>query len=116
MVGFKKGDQEENARLMAEKLANLRIFEDQEGKMNLSALDKQAQILAVSQFTLYADTGRGRRPSFFEALEPEVAEQLYHKFTERLKEYKLRVETGVFGAKMLVELKNDGPVTLILDT
>jgi len=116
LIGAKKGDQEKDARYLAEKIVNLRIFEDQNGKMNRSALDTKAEILAVSQFTLYADTEKGRRPSFIEALEPEPAERLYLKLVDLLKTYGLRVQTGIFGAKMLVKILNDGPVTLILES
>ena len=116
LIGAKKGDQEKDARYLAEKIVNLRIFEDQNGKMNRSALDTKAEILAVSQFTLYADTEKGRRPSFIEALEPEPAERLYLKLVDLLKTYGLRVKTGIFGAKMLVKILNDGPVTLILES
>ena len=116
LIGAKKGDQEKDARYLAEKIVNLRIFEDQNRKMNLSALDTKAEILAVSQFTLYADTEKGRRPSFIEALEPEPAERLYLKLVDLLKTYGLRVQTGIFGAKMLVKILNDGPVTLILES
>ena len=116
LIGAKKGDQEKDAQHLAEKIVNLRIFEDQNGKMNLSALDTKAEVLAVSQFTLYADTEKGRRPSFIEALEPEPAERLYLKLVDLLKTYGLRVQTGIFGAKMLVKILNDGPVTLILES
>ena len=116
LIGAKKGDQEKDARYLAEKIVNLRIFEDQNGKMNRSALDTKAEILAVSQFTLYADTEKGRRPSFIEALEPEPAERLYLKLVDLLKTYGLRVQTGIFGANMLVKILNDGPVTLILES
>jgi len=115
LVGVKTGDTEEQAKSLADKCANLRIFEDQEGKMNLSAVDVKAEILVVSQFTLYADTQKGRRPSFTGALEPKEAERLYLKFVEFLKSHKLTVKTGVFGAKMLVGIFNSGPVTLILE-
>jgi len=115
LVGVKIGDTEEQAKFLADKCANLRIFEDEEGKMNLSALDVKAEILVVSQFTLYADTQKGRRPSFTGALEPKEAERLYLKFVEFLKSHKLTVKTGVFGAKMLVGIFNSGPVTLILE-
>jgi D-tyrosyl-tRNA(Tyr) deacylase len=116
LVGARKGDQEKDARFLAEKVVNLRIFEDQNGKMNLSALDLGAEILAVSQFTLYADTQKGRRPSFVEALEPEPAEQLYRKFVENIKSYGLKTASGIFGAEMLVKILNDGPVTLMLES
>lgn len=116
LIGAKRGDQEKDAKYLAEKTVNLRIFEDQNGKMNLSALDAKAEILVVSQFTLYADTEKGRRPSFIEALEPEPAEKLYLKFVDLLKAYGLKVQTGIFGAKMLVKIFNDGPVTFILES
>ncbi|OGC85202.1 MAG: D-tyrosyl-tRNA(Tyr) deacylase [candidate division Zixibacteria bacterium RBG_19FT_COMBO_42_43] len=115
LVGVKTGDSEEQAKFLADKCANLRIFEDQEGKMNLSAVDVKAEILVVSQFTLYADTQKGRRPSFTGALEPREAERLYQKFVDFLKGYSLTVKAGVFGAKMLVKIFNSGPVTLILE-
>ena len=95
---------------------NLRIFEDANGKMNLSALDVGGELLAVSQFTLYADASRGRRPSFVQAAPPEISNPLFDHFVERLKKSGLRVEQGVFGAMMLVEIHNDGPVTIILDS
>lgn len=116
LVGTTQGDSDKDVRYLADKCLNLRIFEDQDGKMNLSALDVGAGLLVVSQFTLYADVSRGRRPSFTEALEPKAAEELYLKFIQLLKESKLKVEQGVFGAKMSVELVNWGPVTLILDS
>jgi D-tyrosyl-tRNA(Tyr) deacylase len=116
LLGAKKGDQQEDVSYLVEKCLNLRIFEDEKGKMNLSALDVKAEILVVSQFTLYADTSKGRRPSFTESLNPEEAEKLYLKFMELTKEKGLKVESGVFGAKMLVRIFNWGPVTFILDS
>jgi D-tyrosyl-tRNA(Tyr) deacylase len=117
LIGATHGDTEAEAQKLAQKTAHLRIFEDDAGKMNLSALDVGAGILVVSQFTLYADCRRGRRPSFTEAAPPEVAEPLIEHFVDQLQEAGVvRVETGVFRAYMLVEIHNDGPVTIILDT
>jgi len=116
LVGAKIGDTEEDAKYLADKCVNLRIFEDQEQKMNLSAKDVGAEVLVVSQFTLYADTRKGRRPSFTNALEPALAEKLYLKFIDEIKASGLKTECGIFGAKMLVEIFNWGPVTFILDS
>ena len=115
LLGVKTGDTEAEARWLANKIANLRIFSDQEGKFNLSALDVGGEALVVSQFTLYGDAHKGRRPSFTEAAPPEVAEPLVEKFVEFLRAKGLKVETGRFGAIMLVEIHNDGPVTIILE-
>jgi len=116
LVGAKTGDNEEDLRYLADKCVNLRIFEDQQQKMNLSALDVKAEVLVVSQFTLYGDTRKGRRPSFTDALEPQQAERLYRKFIDQIKATGLKTESGVFGAKMLVEISNWGPVTFILES
>ena len=116
LVGAACGDADEDARYLADKCANLRIFEDEHGKMNLSALEVGAEVLVVSQFTLYADAAKGRRPSFSQALEPDLASQLYLKFIHFLKDNKLEVQQGIFGARMSVELINSGPVTLILES
>jgi D-tyrosyl-tRNA(Tyr) deacylase len=117
LIGATHQDTEAEAQKLAQKIAHLRIFEDDAGKMNLSALDVGAGILVVSQFTLYADCKKGRRPSFTNAAPPEVAEPLIEHFVDKLREAGLaRVETGVFRASMLVEIYNDGPVTVILDT
>ncbi len=117
LVGVTHDDTEVQADLLARKTANLRVFEDAAGKMNLSALDVDAGILVISQFTLYADAKKGRRPSFVQAARPETAEPLVEYFAERLRQEGVeRVETGSFGAMMLVEIHNDGPVTIILDT
>jgi D-tyrosyl-tRNA(Tyr) deacylase len=116
LVGAKIGDTEEDAKYLADKCINLRIFEDQDLKMNLSAKDVGAEVLVVSQFTLYADTKKGRRPSFTNALEPALAEKLYLKFTDEIKATGLKTESGIFGAKMLVQIFNWGPVTFILDS
>jgi len=117
LIGVTHQDTEAEAQKLAHKIANLRIFEDNAGKMNLSALDVGAGVLVVSQFTLYADCRRGRRPSFTNAAPPEIAEPLIEHFVEKLREAGIsRVETGVFRAYMLVEIHNDGPVTIILDT
>ena len=117
LIGATHGDTEAEAEKLARKTAHLRIFEDEAGKMNLSALDIGAGILVVSQFTLYANCKKGRRPSFIEAAPPEVAEPLIEHFVDDLREAGVaRVETGVFRAFMLVEIYNDGPVTIILDT
>lgn len=115
LLGVKEGDGEEEAKWMAQKIANLRIFADREGKFNFSALDVGDEALVVSQFTLYGDTSKGRRPSFTQAAPPEVAEPLVGKFVQFLQRTGLRVETGRFGAEMLVEIHNDGPVTIILE-
>jgi D-tyrosyl-tRNA(Tyr) deacylase len=117
LIGVTHGDGEEQAEQLANKIANLRIFEDEAGKMNLSALDVGAGILVVPQFTLYADCRRGRRPSFTDAARPDIAEPLIEHFVNSLREFGVaRVEMGIFGARMLVEIHNDGPVTIILDT
>lgn len=116
LVGVTHDDTEDDARYLADKLAGLRIFEDGEGKMNLSVLDVAGEVLSVSQFTLYGDTRKGKRPNFMAAARPEQAKPLYEKLGELLREKGLRVETGVFGAMMDVELVNWGPVTLILES
>ncbi|WHY76310.1 D-aminoacyl-tRNA deacylase [Neobacillus sp. WH10] len=116
LVGVTHEDKEEDAAYLADKIANLRVFEDANGKMNLSLLDVGGEILSVSQFTLYGDCRKGRRPSFIEAARPEQAVQLYEAFNGMLREKGIRVETGVFGAMMDVQLTNDGPVTLILES
>jgi D-tyrosyl-tRNA(Tyr) deacylase len=115
LVGVTHDDGESEARFLAKKIANLRIFADDEGKFNRSALDVNADVLVVSQFTLYGDARKGRRPSFVKAAPPDIAEPLIEKFVSYLEEEGLRVETGVFGAMMMVELHNDGPVTIILE-
>ena len=116
LIGVTHDDDESDARYLAQKIATLRIFEDVAGKFNLSALDVGAAALVVSQFTLYADTRRGRRPDFIDAARPEVAEPLIARFSALLREQGLPVETGVFQARMLVKILNDGPVTIILDS
>jgi D-tyrosyl-tRNA(Tyr) deacylase len=116
LIGVTHGDDESDARFLAQKIATLRIFEDAAGKFNLAALDVGAAALVVSQFTLYADARRGRRPDFIDAARPEVAEPLITRFVALLREQGLRVETGVFQARMIVRLLNDGPVTIILDS
>jgi D-tyrosyl-tRNA(Tyr) deacylase len=115
LVGTKTGDSDQSCPFLADKVVNLRIFEDSEGKMNLSALDVQAEVMIVSQFTLYADTRKGRRPSFVEALEPVEAERLYNRFVELVRASDLVVQTGVFGARMEIKFTNQGPVTIILE-
>jgi len=115
-VGVGKGDGEEDISYMVSKLPDLRIFEDTSGKFNLSLKEINGEMLIVSQFTLYGDCRKGRRPSFTEAEEPTVAKNLYERLIHRLKEQGLPVETGEFQAKMEVHLVNDGPVTLLLDS
>lgn len=115
LVGFTEGDGDEALAWMAEKVTGLRIFADDEGKMNRSVQDAGGGLLVVSQFTLYGDTRKGRRPSFVEAARPEVAIPLYERFLQMLRATGLPVQTGEFGAMMQVELVNDGPVTLILE-
>jgi D-tyrosyl-tRNA(Tyr) deacylase len=114
-LGVKQGDGEADIEWLVNKILNLRIFEDNAGKMNLSVQDIEGQILVVSQFTLYANCMRGRRPDFIEAAEPQLAEDIYNKFIETMKKSHKRVETGQFAAKMEIELINDGPVTIILE-
>ena len=116
LLGVSKDDTEEHARYIAEKCVNLRIFNDSEGKMNLSLRETEGKILSISQFTLYGDTRKGRRPSFIEAAGPEKGNDLYEKFNYYLEEYGVKVEKGIFGAMMDVELLNDGPVTIIVNS
>ncbi len=115
LFGTKTGDSEKSCAYLADKVVNLRIFEDAEGKMNLSALDVRAEIMIVSQFTLYADTRKGRRPAFTDAMEPVEAERLYNRFVQFVAESGLVTRTGVFGARMEISLTNHGPVTIILE-
>ena len=115
LVGFTDGDTEEIVDKMIKKILNLRIFEDENEKMNLSIQDVNGQILSISQFTLYADSKKGNRPSFINAMNPTDASKLYDIFNEKLSK-EIHTETGIFGADMKVEIYNDGPVTIILDS
>lgn len=115
LLGITHSDGGAQARWLAEKIVTLRIFNDTDGKMNRSLLDSNGSVLVVSQFTLYGDAHKGRRPSFIAAARPEHAEPFYQEFVEAIREHGVRVETGRFGAMMQIELVNDGPVTLILD-
>lgn len=116
LVGITHTDTEEDAAYLASKVANLRLWEDEEGKMNKSIVEAGGDILSVSQFTLYGDTRKGRRPSFIGAARPEQAEPLWEKLNHKLQEEGLDVQTGIFGAMMDVKLVNDGPVTIILES
>lgn len=116
LLGVARGDTETDAAWLAEKLLNLRAFEDEQGKMNRSVLDVKGGILVVSQFTLLGDCRTGRRPSFTDAADPAEAERLYLAFTDLLRPSSLEIATGVFRAMMKIELVNDGPVTLLLDS
>lgn len=117
LIGFKEGDEESLLKPMAEKMTGLRIFEDENERMNLSLSDVGGDILAISQFTLYADCRKGKRPSFTDALNPDKANEFYEKFVKICEDLTGRkIETGIFGADMKVELLNDGPVTIILDS
>lgn len=115
LVGFGQADQPANADYLAAKIVKSRIFEDSQGKTNLALADVQGEILSVSQFTLYANTKKGNRPSFVEALNPEAAQKLYDYFNQRLAASGLKVQTGIFGADMQVQLTNDGPMTIIYE-
>ena len=116
LLGVAEGDTEDDARYLVEKISNLRIFADQSNRFNLSALDTGGELLLVSQFTLYADTRKGRRPNFSRAAGPEDAGRLYEKTVEFFRETQLKVETGRFQEYMQVRLENDGPVTIMLDS
>jgi D-aminoacyl-tRNA deacylase len=116
LVGVTHTDTEEDAVYLADKIANLRIFEDADEKMNFSLMDVGGEILSVSQFTLYGDCRKGRRPNFMDAARPDQAVQIYEAFNSLLREKGIRVETGIFGAMMDVQLINDGPVTLIVES
>lgn len=115
-LGISKNDTEAEAKYIADKVSNLRIFYDEEGKFNESPLDTGIEILIVSQFTLYADTRKGRRPSFIEAARPEVAKKLFEYTVGLFKKTDLKIETGLFQEYMSVSLKNDGPVTIMIDS
>jgi len=115
LVGVTHGDTEEQARWLAHKIAGLRIFEDSAGKTNAGLLDVDGAALVISQFTLYADTRKGRRPSFTDAAPPEDAEPLIEHFVQELRNHGVSVETGIFRADMLVEIHNDGPMTILLE-
>jgi len=116
LLGVGHEDTEEDAEYLAEKMVNLRVFNDDAGKMNRSLIDVSGSVLAISQFTLFADTRRGRRPSFIDAAPPEQATHLYEYFMTKVRSAGVRVEKGVFGAHMVVDIQNDGPVTIILDS
>ena len=116
LVGFTYGDNEDKIDYIVNKLINLRIFDDEFGVMNKSLLDVGGSILSISQFTLYADTKKGRRPSYIKALKSEDAIPLYDLFNKKLKEQNINVETGIFGAEMLVNINNDGPITIMLES
>lgn len=116
LLGVEDGDSEADADYLVEKITGLRVFEDSEGKMNLSMMDVGGELLSVSQFTLLADARKGRRPSFVKAARPEEANRLYIYFNEKVREKGIGVAEGVFQAEMLVRINNDGPVTILLDS
>lgn len=116
LLGVARDDTPADSQYLAEKITNLRIFDDTEGKMNRSLLDIHGSMLVVSQFTLYGDVRRGRRPSYSDAAEPEKANELYQDFVDRVRSLGIQTETGVFQAMMKVSLTNDGPVTILLDS
>ena len=116
LLGIGHEDTRRDIEYLADKILNLRIFKDENGKMNISLLDVKGELLVVSQFTLYGDCRKGKRPGYDKAARPEAAEGLYEEFVECCKSYNIKVETGRFQAMMLVELQNDGPVTLLLDS
>lgn len=116
LTGFTHNDNEQMVDKVIEKIINLRIFEDENGLMNKSLLDIKGSILNISQFTLYANIKKGRRPSFVDAMEPNKAKSLYNYMNQKIKDLNIEVETGIFGADMKVDIYNDGPVTIILDT
>jgi len=115
-LGVEKDDSEEDLAYMVDKVTGLRVFEDENGKMNLSVQDVGGAVLAVSQFTLYGDCRKGRRPSFTQAAPPDMAKKYYDLFVEKIKQLNIPVATGIFQAKMEVSLLNDGPVTILLDS
>lgn len=115
LVGFTDSDTDKEIDYMVDKIINLRIFDDENGVMNKSLIDVNGSILSISQFTLYADTRKGRRPSYIKALSGDKAILLYDKFNNKLKEENIKVETGIFGADMKVSLINDGPITIMLE-
>ena len=116
LIGVAKNDTENDINFIADKIVNLRIFSDENGKFNLSSLEIHGELLIISQFTLIADTRKGRRPNFMEAASPEQAEELFSKFIDKICSYGLKVETGRFQQHMLVEIHNNGPVTIMLDS
>lgn len=116
LLGVGLEDTDKDSAYLAEKILNLRIFEDENGKMNISLLDIKGELLIISQFTLYGDCRNGKRPSYDKAARPEVAELIYEKFVNQCKNYGIKVETGRFQAMMKVEIHNEGPVTLMLDS
>ena len=116
LLGVEEGDAESDADYMAEKITGMRVFDDSEGKMNLSLMDIGGELLSVSQFTLLADARKGRRPSFIKAARPEEANRLYEYFNEKVREKGIRIAQGVFKTEMLVRINNDGPVTILLDS
>jgi D-tyrosyl-tRNA(Tyr) deacylase len=116
LLGVGLEDNEKDISYLAEKIVNMRIFEDENGKMNLSLLETNGALLVVSQFTLYGDCRRGKRPSYDKAARPDLAEGAYNKFVDRCRSFGIKVETGKFQAMMMVEIYNDGPVTLLLDS
>jgi D-aminoacyl-tRNA deacylase len=116
LLGVSEKDTNEDVAYMSEKILNLRVFDDEEGKMNFSLLDIQGELLVVSQFTLYGDCRKGRRPNYMAAAKPEKADELYNEFVKLCKAQNIKTETGVFQADMKVNIMNDGPVTLIVDS
>ncbi len=116
LLGVEDGDTDKDIKYMVEKIINLRIFEDENEKMNLSLLDIKGELLVVSQFTLLGDCRKGRRPNFMKAAKPDEANTLYEEFVKKAKEYGIKVQTGVFQEHMIVNLSNDGPVTILVDS
>lgn len=116
LLGVTHEDSEKEVNWLANKIKDLRIFEDENEKMNLSLEDVKGEVLIISQFTLFADCAKGRRPSFIKAARPDLANNLYEKFIEKFKSFNIKTENGIFGADMKVELLNDGPVTIMIDT